>query len=933
MLKAMLGAVLLAATVLAAADASGAGDGQHHRYIVQFRDYAPAAHHRRRLLLAVNVTASTIQRRRQTLLRAPTDFVVVNVPPRRAATLRRLRALPFVRRVVRDRRVALAPAQANADDGLASCASHATTATNGYGGGTAPAFALGADVLWRRGVNGSAVKIAVLDTGGPRGARRAADFTDELAAKADSAAAGRGGHHHGAAVAALISGVAGGSDACPGMAPGAILFHFKVFTIEGQVSYTSFFLDALNLALAERVDIVNLSVGGPDSGDLPFLEKVRELTAQGILMVSAIGNDGFMGSANSPGDMVCVLGVGGYAPRTAVLASRTSSLQASAAAPPKPAAAFVRASYSSRGMTTWRGEVPAGAGRVKPELLAPSHRLLSGTGDDGAGCTLMSGTSVASPVVAGAVALLASALPPSVSNPAFLKQLLLESGERLGDGSTMFEQGSGRLNLLGAFRRLQAVRDAPPRATLFPAVVDMTARGCPYFWPYCAQPLYAGMLNPLQLNVTILNAVGVLGHVVDGGPRVVDERVSVGGVALPSGTGKLTSPLLRIAFTTSDVVWPYHGWMALAITVDAGAAAALLASAAATEELTVDATVAVTVATVPPARARARRRAAAAGRPRRSTATLKLRATVVPTPPRAKRVAWDTAHSLHYPPQYVPRDDLRVDNDLLDWHGDHPWTNFHKAHRALREAGYFVEIVGRRWGPATLSADAYGALLVVDPERDFEAGERRHLVREVSRGLSVVIFADWYHEPTMERIQFFDENTHEWWSPVTGGANVPAVNALLRPWNISLDTSRVLAGRYALVGAPSLRARFASGAGIAAFPGRVAYARGVAPQVVQQQGGLGGGGGGKNSQVNKEPVPVLGFFNTAASASSGKTPGAAAAAAAAGGRIVLYGDSNCIDASHLDGPCWWLLDAAMVYATRGEVGEVMRGALREWRGK
>ena len=609
---------------------------------------------------------------------------------------------------------------------------------------------------------------------------------------------------------------------------------------------------------------------------------------------------GFMGSALSPADMVCVLGVGGY--------ERDASSALARAA-----------SYSSRGMTTWRGEVPAGAGRVKPELLAPSHRLLS-SGGGGAQCTRMSGTSVASPVVAGAVALLASALPPDgVANPAFLKQLLLGSSTRLTDGSHMFEQGSGRLNLIGAFTLLQKARAMPPRATLFPDMVDMTDGGCPYNWPYCAQPLYAGMVHPVQLNVTILNAMGVLGHVVDGGPRLVEERVD--GAATPPGR----RPVLRIEFSHSGEVWPYHGWMALSIRVDADAAAA--AGLPASAPLTVDAAVAVTVSTMPslvaaPTRTGHQRRVAGAAA-RRSTAILRLRATVVATPPRARRIIWDQVHSLQYPPGYVPRDDLRVDDDLLDWHGDHLWTNFYMVHRALRNAGYFVEILGRRWGPATLSARDFGTLLLVDPERDIGPHERGHLWAEVSRGLSVVVFADWYDKATMDRIRFFDENTKASWAPLTGGANVPAINALLSPYNISLDTSRVLAGSYRLAGAPSLRARFASGAGIAAFPargGRVAYAAqlsytradGAAPRAA----GL---------------VPVLGLYNSnaAVTSASGKTPGADGGGG--GGRIVLYGDSNCVDASHLDGPfCSWLLDAAMAFASRGEVVQELRPALKPW---
>jgi membrane-bound transcription factor site-1 protease len=115
------------------------------------------------------------------------------------------------------------------------------------------------------------------------------------------------------------------------------------------------------------------------------------------------------------------------------------------------------ASFSSRGMTTW--ELPHGYGRVKPDILAYGQSV-QGSRIYG-GCRALSGTSVASPVVAGAVALLASTLPEEtrwnvsflirkslliiqIINPASMKQVLVSSAERLLEAN-IFEQGRGIL--------------------------------------------------------------------------------------------------------------------------------------------------------------------------------------------------------------------------------------------------------------------------------------------------------------------------------------------------------------------------------------------------------------------------------------------------------------------------------------------------------
>lgn len=47
-----------------------------------------------------------------------------------------------------------------------------------------------------------------------------------------------------------------------------------------------------------------------------------------------------------------------------------------------------------------------------------------------------------------------------------------------------------------------------PRASVVPAALNLT--DCPYAWPFCRQPLYAGAM-PLIFNATVLSGMGLTG--------------------------------------------------------------------------------------------------------------------------------------------------------------------------------------------------------------------------------------------------------------------------------------------------------------------------------------------------------------------------------------------------------------------------------------
>lgn len=69
---------------------------------------------------------------------------------------------------------------------------------------------------------------------------------------------------------------------------------------------------------------------------------------------------------------------------------------------------------------------------------------------------------------------------------------------------------------------------------------------------------------------------------------------------------------------------------------------------------------------------------------------------------------------------------------------------------------------------------------MIDPEEEFHQSEVEKLYEDVtSKGLSLIVFAEWYNSSVIKEAKFYDENSRKWWTPVTGGANIPALNSEL----------------------------------------------------------------------------------------------------------------------------------------------------------
>ena len=366
---------------------------------------------------------------------------------------------------------------------------------------------IGAPEAWAAGFDGTGVDAAVLDTGIDL---NHPDLAGKIAATR-SFVPGESvtdGHGHGTHVASIVAGTGAASNGrFTGVARGARLIVGKVLGDNG-VGDESDVIDGMEWATVEEgAKVVNLSLGSdPTDGTDPASQAVDELTrTTGALFVIAAGNTGPASfSVSSPGAADAALTVGAVDKQD------------------------VLAGFSSRGPRV-------GDHAIKPEITAPGVGI---TAARAAGTfqgvpfddfyTTLSGTSMATPHVAGAAAILAQEHPDWRAEQ--IKAALVSSAR--DDGDTVYEQGSGRVDVARAFR--QNVQVAPVTAdfALLPSPVTGPARTKVLTYTNSTDSAVS-----LDLTATL--------HDVDGKP-VADGVLSAGPATVevpPHGTATTTVTL------------------------------------------------------------------------------------------------------------------------------------------------------------------------------------------------------------------------------------------------------------------------------------------------------------------------------------------------------------------------------------------------------
>jgi serine protease AprX len=428
--------------------------------------------------------------------------------------------------------------------------------------------ATGVQSAWTAGYNGAGVGVAVIDSGindshpdlqNPDGTSRVVyhqDFTGTPTTNSNGAQYDLYGH--GTHVAGVIGGngaLSGGEYA--GVAPAVSLIDLRALDANGSGT-DSMVIAAIQQAIALQntynIRVINLSLGRgiPVSYTQdPLCQAVEAAWQSGIVVVVAAGNYGRLdvggnngyGTVTAPGNDPFVLTVG---------ASKSNGSPY--------ASAETKASFSSKGPTTYDHV-------VKPDIVAPGNAIVSlaapgaslessypselVTGSDGnSDYFTLSGTSMATPAVAGAVALLLQ--EQSALTPDQVKARLMKTAYKMGLNSTsawvphlsrnftdfydLFSVGSGLLSVQSAI----ASKDLAPAtvgSALSPSVVY--------------NPL-TRTVSLVEGNATVASTSVVWGSSVVWGTSVVWGASTVNGTSVVWGCSLPWNDTTLSAFS---VVW------------------------------------------------------------------------------------------------------------------------------------------------------------------------------------------------------------------------------------------------------------------------------------------------------------------------------------------------------------------------------------------
>lgn len=227
---------------------------------------------------------------------------------------------------------------------------------------------------------------------------------------------------HGTHCASIAAGTGEGNPSYKGVAPGAALVGVKVLDSAGSGTLSGV-TDGINWAVANKdvygIEILSLSLGTSGSSDGTDAVSVacNNAVDQGLVVVVAAGNSGPKTyTIGSPGAAEKVITVGSIAD--------------------VGQKGFFLNSWSSRG--------PTADGRIKPDVCAPGYLIMAAKAGTTNGYVEYSGTSMATPFVAGTVALMLDANPSLT--PLQIKSIISTTSIDFGPSGKDIDYGWGRLD-------------------------------------------------------------------------------------------------------------------------------------------------------------------------------------------------------------------------------------------------------------------------------------------------------------------------------------------------------------------------------------------------------------------------------------------------------------------------------------------------------
>ena len=289
---------------------------------------------------------------------------------------------------------------------------------------------IGAPETWKRqvsGVNltGEDVNIAILDTGvaynhSALGSCTTREFKDGECQKvrtgydfhnSDPDPMDNGGH------GTHVSGTSAGNGSLKGVAPDASIDAYKVLGVE--YGSTGDIVAGIEAAYKNGSDIISMSLGGGGNPDDDLSVASDNAAEAGVLVVAAAGNNEAYETIGSPGTSLQALTVGAVDLNDDI------------------------ASFSSRGPVFYNSTI-----FTKPEIVAPGTAICAPYISDSSFCesgnyASLQGTSMATPHVSGAAAILRQKYPVKTEDE--IKSLLTLSADPTGHD--VFTTGAGRLNV------------------------------------------------------------------------------------------------------------------------------------------------------------------------------------------------------------------------------------------------------------------------------------------------------------------------------------------------------------------------------------------------------------------------------------------------------------------------------------------------------